>query len=86
MLDEARTLTIFLIELRDEAAGALLRIVQAKRERWEEVALLGVHDERVFCLLVARSIVIGIPPVETWQSLQRFEETITAILRRHPNG
>lgn len=87
MFYEARTLMIFLIELGDAAAAeALFQIARAKRERWEEVALHGVHDDRVFCLLVARSYVVGVPPVETWRSLQRFEERVTAILRRYPNG
>jgi hypothetical protein len=82
----SRILTVFLIELRDEAAGALLHIARAKGERWDDVALLGVQDGRVFCLLVARSCVRGVPPIETWRSLQRFEEPITAILRRYPIG
>jgi len=86
MYYEARALMVFLIDVREDAAEALLRIARAKREGWEEVALLGVRNERVFCLLVARSYVAGVPPVETWRSVQRFEEPIAAILRAHPVG
>jgi hypothetical protein len=83
----SRILQVFLVELEtDESSEALLRVALAKAERCVDVGLLGVRDDRVFCLLVGRSCVIGVPPVETRQTMRRFEAPVLEILRAHPIG
>jgi hypothetical protein len=88
---ESRGMIVFLAELADaSSAAALLRIAEAKSAIPSDVALLGAGAGRLFCLIVARSFVQGVPGVETSQSLRRFEPRVSAILRGYgtsnPNG
>ena len=79
---ESRGMIVFLAELADApSAAGLLRIAEAKSATPSEIALLGVGAGRLFCLLVARSFVQGVAPVETSRSLRRFEPRVSEILR-----
>ena len=79
---ESRGVIVFLLELADESsAAALVRIAEAKSAIPSDIALLGVAAGRLFCLIVARSFVQRVAPVETPQSLRRFEPRVSAILR-----
>jgi hypothetical protein len=84
-INTSRIVMVFVIELADEqAAEALLQLARAMSPRRQDAALLGVRDGCVFSLLVARSYVIGVPPLETAQSVLRFEPGIAHALRSHP--
>ena len=77
----SRGIIVFLTELADaESAAVLLRVAEAKSAIPSDVALLGAGAGRLFCLIVARSFVQGVPPVETSQSLRRFEPRVAAIV------
>ena len=83
-LEAARGIMVFLIELRDEAAAAsLARIAEAKRSVPSEIAILGVSAGVLFALLVARSFVQGVPPLETANSVGRFAAGIAEVLTAH---
>ncbi len=76
----------FLLELDDEApAESLLAIARTASAIPSDIALLGVRDGRLFLLLVARSFVQGVPPVETSESLQRFGPRVAEVLHRLSN-
>jgi hypothetical protein len=71
-----------LVELADApSAATLLRIAEAKSAIPSDIALLGVGAGVLFCLIVARSFVEGVAPVETSQSLRRFEPRVSQIVR-----
>ncbi|HWT04532.1 MAG TPA: hypothetical protein VN224_02145 [Xanthomonadales bacterium] len=79
---ESRGIIIFVAELADvPSASALVRIAEAKSAIPSDIALLGAGAGRLFCLIVARSFVQGVAPVETSQSLRRFEPRVSASLR-----
>jgi hypothetical protein len=72
----------FLVETADESAAmTLLKISQEKKP--ESYAMLGVAEKDLFCLLVARSWVIGVESFETGDKLSRFSDGIISILRRY---
>jgi hypothetical protein len=77
----SRGIIIFLTELADaESAAALLRIAEATTAIPSDIALLGVGTGLLFCLMVARSYVQGVPTVETSQTLRRFEPRASQIV------
>lgn len=78
---ESRGIIVFVVELSDpSSAAALVRIAEAKSAIPSDIALLGVGAGRLFCLAVARSFVVGVAPVETAQSLRRFEARLSQIV------
>lgn len=78
----AQYFVVFLMEMKtDVAARELLRIARKKKPRFFCKVELAVG--RLFCLIVARSWVHGVDPVETPESLARFADPVAAILRRH---
>jgi|GEM_PF-5453140 len=75
---------IFLAELRDDAqAASLERIAAAKSASGDDIARAGVRHGKLFCLLIAKSFIVGVAPAETAQSVQRFVPRIAAILQAH---
>jgi hypothetical protein len=83
----SQMLLAFVLELTDEdAAESLLRIARTRSERHDGFAIIGVREARLFCLLVARSVITGVPPIETSDSVRRFESAISDALRSYPIG
>ena len=79
---EHQWLTVFVVELDGpQQAAALLSVSQRVRPR--TYAHLGVARERLFCLVVARSVMEGVPSHETATSLGRFAAGMASILARH---
>lgn len=79
---EAQHLVMFLVETEQEsAAQCLLELAQAKARVADGVARLGVRHGRLFCLTIARSFIVGHKPVETRQSITRFEPGVAQALR-----
>jgi hypothetical protein len=72
----------FLNRLKTEAAARTLLDLSRTKTR-KDVALLGVQEKKLFLLLVAESIMHGVRPVETTESLRRFAKGLQTILRRH---
>jgi hypothetical protein len=80
-------LLAFVAELADEdAAESLLRIARARTKRYDGIAILGLREARLFCLLVARPAVNGIPRIESSGSVRRFAPAISGALRSYPIG
>ncbi|MDB5072948.1 MAG: hypothetical protein JWM87_4059 [Candidatus Eremiobacteraeota bacterium] len=79
---------VMIVELREAAdAETLFRIAEAKSKILDEPALLGIRDGCVFSLLVARSTVRGMAPIETPDSVRRFAPRIAEALRaQYPIG
>ncbi len=72
--------SVFLVETADEStAGVLLKVSQKKKP--EDYALIGVAEKNLFCLVVARSWVVGVESFETTDKLRRFSQGLTDILR-----
>ena len=80
-----QVLMVFLVELSSEAdARALLEV--AGRKKPSDDALLALAEGRLFCLLVARSVLAGAKNEETNEGVRRFSGGLTEILRRHSKG
>jgi hypothetical protein len=80
-----QVLMVFLVELSGEAdARALVEV--AGRKKPSDDALLALAEGRLFCLLVARSVVADAKNEETPESVRRFNAGLTEILRRHVKG
>ena len=79
---DSQMFLVFLVETADEsAARTLLQLSQTKKP--ESYAMLGLAKEKLFCLVVARSFVVGVDSFETTEKLSRFSKGLTDILRRH---
>jgi hypothetical protein len=75
---------IFLVELTDEkAAESLLWLAEKKQSKANDVAMIAVREQRLFCLFIERSALHGETPCETHASLQRFSPAIAEILRTY---
>lgn len=77
---------VFIVELADEASARdLLNLSREKKyphyNRGSE-SLIGVAEGRLFCLVVASSHVVDAGSNETPESLGRFSEGLSEILRR----
>jgi hypothetical protein len=77
----SQQLTIFLVEMREANLAQSLLAMSEKPS--ENFALLGIADDRLFCLTVARSFVQGLEAFETRESLARFGPDIQTVLRRY---
>lgn len=75
-------LTVFLVEAADEAAARTLLDIASNGARRAH-ALVAAAEGPLFCLVVARSFVDGVPPYETQETLARFGPRVGEILRRH---
>ncbi len=80
---QCQQLTVFLIELADEAAaGVLLNLAEAKIARKGEVAIVARRQGKLFCLAAARSFQQGKKSFETMESLSRLGPEIAVALLR----
>lgn len=78
---DSQMLLVVVVEASDEgAARTLLEMCENKRP--SDYCMAGVAEGRLFCLLVARSFVVGVESFETTQSLSRFPRGISPILRQ----
>jgi hypothetical protein len=79
---ESQMLLVFIEEMRDElSAGSLLEM--SRRSRWQGESVLGVSAGRLFCLVVGRSTVVGVPSYESAQRLERFMALLSAVVARY---
>jgi hypothetical protein len=73
--------TVFMVELDShESALALLRMSKEKAPK--DYSMIGFASGRLFALLVARSIMVGIESFETIDSLMRFANPIERIIQQ----
>lgn len=77
----SQQLTIFLVDVRETRWAQRLMAMSSKPS--ESFVLLGIAEERLFCLAVARSFVQGAVAHETGESLSRLGPGIRTILRHH---
>jgi hypothetical protein len=83
--------TIFLVEVAKESAARTLLDLSATKKttgnRMLGIAadyyMLGLAEGRLFCLVVARSVVLGGKSFEASDSLVRFSKVIAGILHRY---
>lgn len=76
---EAQHLMMFLAQTKSvEAAEIIARAAGPGTETW--FAGFGVAAGRLFAVLLARSVIGEVPPVETQQSLDRFRPALAAAL------
>jgi hypothetical protein len=79
--EPAQRLAIFLAELAGaEAAAALTEIAVRRGAGDPSAGILGVSRDLLFCLLVGRSTVAGVPSLEDRTSLARFTTPVLRIL------
>ncbi len=79
---KSQMLSIFLVEMPDEAAAKELQEISIKT-RPAGYSMLGLVNGKFFCLVIGRSFQHGVPSFETPESLRRFAPGITEILRRY---
>jgi hypothetical protein len=83
----AQMLVVFLVEAASESAAAtLFRLANLKRAVRNDFSMFAAQDRRLFCLLIARSVVAGHRPFETQESILRFRPGIEKLLRECPHG
>lgn len=76
---EVQQFTIFLVELGNaSSAERLLQIARSSQPKSH--CMLAIASGPLFCLLVARSFMMGVDSYESGDSLRRFEQPIAAIL------
>ncbi|HKS39959.1 MAG TPA: hypothetical protein VJX74_05045, partial [Blastocatellia bacterium] len=79
---ESHILMIFLVEVEDEStAQTLLELSQKKKHT--DYSMIGIAQDRLFCLVVARSFVQGVKSFETPESTARFSKGIKDILSKN---
>lgn len=70
---------VFIVETsQPDDAQTLLRLSQAKDVQGH--CMIGAVAGRLFALIVARSIIVGVEAYETPKSLARFEEGLAKVL------
>jgi hypothetical protein len=79
---ESQMFIIFLVEVADESAAKTL-LDLSKKKSPVDYCMLGLAEGKLFCLVVARSVVDGRKTFETPDSLARFSKGISGILGRH---
>ena len=81
---EHHALLIFLVEVDDEtAAGSLFRLSEQKQARPKDFAMAAAKQGRLFCLVIARSIMAGKLSSETQASMQRLSRGIAEVLKEN---
>lgn len=78
--DDSHSILLFLVELPDADRARMLQKL-SRTASHSTHSLLGCAVDRLFCLVVAHSILHGVESVETPASLARFEPGIVAALR-----
>lgn len=79
--DDSHSILLFLVELPDAERVRLLQEL-ARTASHSTHSQIGCAADRLFCLVVANSMLHGVVSIETPASLARFEPGITAALRR----
>ena len=79
---KSQMFTIFLVEVADESAAKTL-LELSKKKNPADYCMLGLTEGKLFCLVVARSVVVGKKAFETTSSLARFSKGIAGILSRY---
>ena len=78
---EMQQLTVFVIELSDDAVPPQLTAIATEQPR--SFMSVPVAEGRLFGLLVARSVMEGLPSHETAEGVTRFRDPLAEILRRY---
>ena len=79
-----QALMIFLVEVDDEtAAESLFRLSHEKQARPKSFEMAAAKQGRLFCLVIARSIMAGKSSFETQASMQRFSTGIAEVLNEY---
>ena len=78
----SQVLMIFLEEMADESAAQTLLAI-SKNKRPSDYAMVGLAQGKLFCLIVARSIVVEVKSVETAESISRFSDGISKVLAKY---
>jgi hypothetical protein len=73
---------VFVVELADESGARTLHDI-SERKRPADIAMFGLAESCLFCLVVSRAFDVGAKSFETTESLRRFEQGLAQILRRH---
>jgi hypothetical protein len=77
--------TVFVVETATEADAHMLRNV-AESNNTTNFSKLVLANSNLFCLVVARSFVVGKDSYESNETLLRFSPGLTAILKRFSSG
>jgi hypothetical protein len=75
-------LVVFLVEAEEEAVASTL-LDLSRRQCPDDHGLLGLADERLFCLAIERTYIGGVFAPETRENLARFAPGLTDIMRRY---
>lgn len=78
---EDHLLLVFVAEATDASEARGLMGFGQRRMASKE-AKIAVVDDRLFCLVVATPATVGVPPLETPESLARFSSPISRLLAR----
>ena len=81
---ESQMFTVFLVEVADESVAKTL-LELSKKKKHADYCMLGLAEGKLFCLVVARSLVAGKKAFESADSLARFSKGIAGILSRYTN-
>ena len=79
---ESQMFTVFLVEVADESVAKTL-LELSKKKKHADYCMLGLAEGKLFCLVVARSLVTGKKAFESSDSLARFSKGIAGILSRY---
>jgi hypothetical protein len=72
--------TLFITEL-DSKESAQTLIEMSKKKKPQNYSMLGFSGGRLFVLLIARSVMVGVESFETRESLERFIKPINQIIQ-----
>ena len=79
---ESQMFTVFLVEVADESVAKTL-LELSKKKKHADYCMLGLAEGKLFCLVVARSLVADKKAFESSDSLARFSKGIAGILSRY---
>ena len=79
--DDSQSILVFLVELPDTERARMLQEL-SRTANHSTHSLLGCAADRLFCLVVAQSILRDVESIETPTSLVRFEPGVVAALRQ----
>jgi hypothetical protein len=79
---KSQVLMIFLVEVKDERVAQEL-LGMSRKKKPTRYSMIGIAEGRLFCLVIGESFEQAVESFETSESLRRFENGITEILRRY---
>jgi hypothetical protein len=79
---KGQTLMIFLVEVPGERDAQDL-LEMSRKKKPSDYSMIGVAKERLFCLVIGRSIEHGVESFETTASVSRFSDPISEVLGRN---